>query len=440
MSCSVMWFRRDLRLGDNPALSEAATAADTVVPLFVFDPRLWDPAGSPRQAYLCASIAALRAQIGGLVVRSGDPAEEVTRLAEEVGACSVHIAADFDPYGRPRDETVEERLRSRGVPLMRLGSPYAVAPGRVLNQSGSGYQVFTPFSRAWREHGWHTPAQAPGAISWEYSRDSVDLPSAHPPEGMSMPAAGELAALAKWRAFVAGGLSTYDVDRNRPDLDGTSRMSVHLKWGEVHPRTLLADLAVAQAPRKAVDIFRNELGWREFYADVLARRPDSAWDHYRSDLSGMVLDEPGEQFERWKAGRTGFPIVDAGMRQLLTEGWMHNRVRMVVASFLVKDLHLDWRLGAQHFMDHLVDADIASNNHGWQWVAGTGTDAAPYYRVFNPIDQGKRFDPQGVYIRRYVPELRDCPLDSLHEPHDPIVDHVVERRDALARYEAARAH
>jgi len=437
VTCSVMWFRRDLRLGDNPALLEAAASAETVLPLFVFDPRLWDPAGSPRQAYLLASIKALGDQIGGLVVRWGDPAHEVERVVAEVEASSVHIAADYDPYGHPRDVEVKQRLEGREVPLARVGSPYAVAPGRVLNQQGNAYQVFTPFSKVWRDHGWRAPAET-RHVSWDHSLESVDLPAVRVPGGMTLPVAGEEAALTKWRAFLDGGLATYDVDRNRPDLDGTSRMSVHLKWGEIHPRTMLADLAQSDAPRKAVDRYRTELAWREFYADVLARRPDSARDYYRPELAAMTYDDPGEQFEAWKDGRTGFPIVDAGMRQLRAEGWMHNRVRMIVASFLVKDLHIEWHHGARHFLDWLVDGDIASNNHGWQWVAGSGTDAAPYFRVFNPIDQGKKFDPDGVYIRRYVPELRDCPLDELHQPHDPIVDHTEERREALARYEAVR--
>ncbi|MEJ7708126.1 MAG: deoxyribodipyrimidine photo-lyase [Nocardioidaceae bacterium] len=438
MTCSVMWFRRDLRLGDNPALLEAVAAAETVLPLFVFDPRLWDSAGSPRQAYLLASIKALRNQIGGLVMRWGDPAQEVGRLVTEASARSVHIAADYDPYGRPRDEQVEQHLQHLGVPLLRISSPYAVAPGRVLNQQESGYQVFTPFSKAWRDHGWRAPADRPDQVSWDHSFKSVNMPVAQVPDGLTLPVAGEEAALTKWRGFVADGLATYDVNRNRPDLDGTSRMSVHLKWGEIHPRTMLADLASSNAPSKAVDRYRTELAWREFYADVLARRPDSARDYYRPELAGMTFDEPGEDFAAWQEGRTGFPIVDAGMRQLRAEGWMHNRVRMIVASFLIKDLHIDWRHGARHFLDWLVDGDIASNNHGWQWVAGSGTDAAPYFRVFNPIDQGKKFDPQGHYIRRYVPELRDCPLESLHEPRNPIVDHAEERRVALARYEAVR--
>jgi deoxyribodipyrimidine photo-lyase len=216
-------------------------------------------------------------------------------------------------------------------------------------------------------------------------------------------------------------------------------MSVHLKWGEIHPRTMLADLDTADAPRAAIDTFRTELAWREFYADVLKRRPETAREYYRSEFATMAYAKPDELFDAWCEGRTGYPIVDAGMRQLRAEGWMHNRVRMIVASFLVKDLHVEWHHGARHFMRWLVDGDLASNQHGWQWTAGCGTDAAPYVRVFNPIEQGKKFDPDGDYIRRYVPELSDVPAPQIHEPRNPIVDHAEERRVALARYEQIRS-
>jgi deoxyribodipyrimidine photo-lyase len=242
----------------------------------------------------------------------------------------------------------------------------------------------------------------------------------------------------RWRTFLEQRLDSYGNARNRPDLEATSRMSVHLKWGEIHVRTLLADLASSRANATSVQRYRTELAWRDFYADVLLRRPDSAREYYRPEFADLAYQEPGGQFDAWCEGRTGYPIVDAGMRQLLAEGWMHNRVRMIVASFLVKDLHIDWRHGARHFMRHLVDADLASNMHGWQWTAGSGTDPAPYYRVFNPIVQGEKFDPDGVYIRRYVRELRDVAAPEIHQPRNPIVDHAVERQRALADYETVR--
>ncbi|MEO8556783.1 MAG: FAD-binding domain-containing protein, partial [Actinomycetota bacterium] len=237
------------------------------------------------------------------------------------------------------------------------------------------------------------------------------------------------------------------------DLDGTSRMSVHLKWGEIHPRRMLADLAAR--PGASATLYATQLAWREFYADVLLAQPDSAREYLRPEFAQMEYDEPGGyddkdgRFNAWRDGRTGYPIVDAGMRQLRAEGWMHNRIRMVVASFLVKDLHIEWRHGARHFMRWLVDGDLASNQHGWQWTAGCGTDAAPYFRVFNPTLQGKRFDPHGDYVRRYVPELRHVHEKSIHEPWTldggpprgypaPIVDHGQERRESLRRLELIR--
>ncbi len=436
---AVMWFRRDLRLADNPALLEAVAAADEVVPLFVLDPKLWRPAGRPRQVYLNASLSALRDRIGGLVVRRGDPVEEVAAVARAAGADTVHVTADFGPYGRVRDDAVDAALQEFDVALVRTGSPYAVAPGRVTNQSGDGYLVYTPFSRAWREHGWRQPPAAPRSVSWHTTVGSDDLYQVSLPDDLRLPAAGEEAARRHWRAFLSDRLASYGDHRDRPDLDLTSHMSVHLKWGEIHPRTMLADLDRADAPRKAVDTYRNELAWREFYADVLARRPETARDYYRPEFARMPYAEPDALFDAWREGRTGYPIVDAGMRQLRAEGWMHNRVRMIVASFLVKDLHIEWQHGARHFMRWLVDGDLASNQHGWQWTAGCGTDAAPYFRIFNPITQGKKFDPDGDYIRRYVPELRDVPADQIHQPRDPIVDHAEERKVALDRYDAIRS-
>jgi deoxyribodipyrimidine photo-lyase len=244
----------------------------------------------------------------------------------------------------------------------------------------------------------------------------------------------------RWEAFATEHLDAYADDRNRPDIDSTSRLSPALRWGEIHPRTLLADLGRRQS--KGAATYRSELAWREFYADVLFHHPHTARDYLRPEFAAMDYDEPGPLLDAWKEGRTGFPIVDAGMRQLRATGWMHNRVRMIVASFLVKDLHLEWQHGARHFMEHLVDGDLASNQHGWQWVAGSGTDAAPYFRVFNPTTQGRSFDPEGAYVRRWVPELADAA--DPHEPGvvagypAPVVDHAAERREALARFERIR--
>jgi deoxyribodipyrimidine photo-lyase len=473
-----MWFRRDLRLADNPALLAAVAGADSaispggsgtgtgtgggtgdgpgdgpgngtegVVPLFVIDPSLSRFAGRPRRAYLAASLTDLGARIGGLQLRRGDPVQEVVDVARAASARTVHIAEDFGPLGRRRDRAVESALATHGIELVRTGSPYAVPPGRVLNKTGDPYRVFTPYSRAWRDHGWRPPPMPPGAVRWIRPLESHRLDDEPAPEGLRLPAAGEPAAQHRWHEFLGRRLDDYGATRDRADLDGTSRMSVHLKWGEIHPRTMLADLA--RLPGVSAARYGTELAWREFYADVLWQSPDSAREYLRPELAAMEYDEPGLRLMAWRDGLTGYPIVDAGMRQLRTEGWMHNRIRMVVASFLVKDLHIEWRHGARHFMRWLVDGDLASNQHGWQWTAGCGTDAAPYFRIFNPTLQGKRFDPHGDYVRRYVPQLRQVGERWIHEPWTlpggppagyptPIVDHDHERRESLRRLETVR--
>ena len=448
---AVMWFRRDLRLSDNPALLSAVAAAGAdqeVVPLFVLDPGLSKPAGLPRRAYLAASLKDLGARVGGLQLRRGDPAAEVVAVAAGASATSVHIAADFGPRGRARDRQGEAALADHGIELVRAGAPYAVPPGQVHTKAGDPYQVFTPYSRAWRDHGWAGAAMAPRVVRWIRPLQSHLLETEQVPGRLALPAAGERAAHLRWHDFLDRGLEHYADARDRPDLDGTSRMSVHLKWGEIHPRTMLADLA--RRPGPGAVAYAAELAWREFYADVLWARPDSARQYLRAEFARMQYDEPGLALKAWCDGLTGYPIVDAGMRQLQVEGWMHNRIRMVVASFLVKDLHIEWRYGARHFMNCLIDADLASNQHGWQWVAGCGTDAAPYFRVFNPTLSGKRFDPHGDYVRRYVPQLADVGEKWIHQPWTlpggpprgypaPIVDHGHERRESLRRLAQMRA-
>jgi deoxyribodipyrimidine photo-lyase len=436
---SIVWFRRDLRISDHPALNAAIEGSDEVIPLFILDKQQIAEAGEKLLAYMSNSLRALDESLGNrLHIIEGDQVKVIKELMDLYGATEVHISAEVERYGAQRDQRVE----AAGIPLIRTGSPYAVAPGRVVKPSdGTPYKVYTPFYKNWCIHGWRAPAKAPKEIKAPTPPDKYRaFPDFKAPAGTSIIAAGELAALERFKAFKKNGLDSYDENRNLPGIDGTSKMGSYLKFGEIHPRTLLQGLGDS----KAHDTFRKEIAWREFYADVLFHNPDTDTEYYAPRFKAMRYDKPGAQFKAWCEGKTGYPFVDAAMRQLLVEGWMHNRARMVVASFLVKDLHLEWQLGERFFADHLVDFDPASNAHGWQWTAGTGTDASPYYRVFNPIEQGKKFDSDGSYIRKYVPELAHLSGSDIHEPWlyldgyshgypERIVDHAVERLESLER-------
>jgi deoxyribodipyrimidine photo-lyase len=439
---SVMWFRRDLRVTDHPALC-AAAAQGAVTPLFVVDPA-FARAGMARQAALTSALNGLQNSLGGsLVIRSGSPETVVPAVAAEVGASAVYVSRDATPYGRRRDQALRAVLEAADVHFVGVGSHYAVPCGTVTRADGKPYSVFTPFSKAWRAAGWSAPLPAP-SVDWRGAGDVSSEPLAAPASLVDEWPIDERAALDRWRTFADGALVDYGEQRNLPGVDGTSRLSAALRFGTVHARQLLAEVDHEQRHRS----FANELAWREFYADVLFRQPHTAWINLNPSMAAMPVDTGAraeEAFRRWCDGTTGYPIVDAGMRQLRSIGWMHNRVRMIVASFLVKDLHLPWQWGARHFMRYLVDGDLASNSHGWQWIAGTGTDAAPYFRVFNPTGQGERFDPEGVYVRTWVPELRSIESSAVHAPTrrpdgypPPMVDHAVERVEALARYQSIR--
>lgn len=432
---SIFWFRRDLRLGDNPALLAAIAESDEVVPLFIMDLEIASRAGEFRRGYLAQSLQALDDSLkNNLHVISGDPVQILKRLMDKYEATSVHISSEYAPYGVTRDSIVE----SAGIPLTRTGSGYAVSPGRVRKSDESVYKVFTPFYKAWIAHGWRAPIAPPLNPSFAKPAPADrELPNWKIPIGAKVQLAGEKAALQRWKDFQAGGLEGYDQRRDFASIDGTSRLGPHLRWGEIHPRTILAGLDNSQAHQ----VFRREIGWREFYADVLHHNPHASRDYYLPNFAKMKYDAPDEKFQAWCEGKTGFPFVDAAMRQLVQEGWMHNRARMVVASFLVKDLHIEWQHGANFFMKYLLDHDVASNSQSWQWTAGCGTDASPYFRIFNPEAQGRKFDPQGDYIRRYVPELAHLDADQIHEPWrhphegypERIVDHAVERLESLSR-------
>ncbi len=459
-TAAVWWLRRDFRLADNPALRAAIDEGEAVLPLFVLDPALLRTAGIARKAWLFAALAALDRDLvdaggPGLSVVRGRPTRVVPRVARACEAGSVHISADFAPYGRTRDDAVEEALEKSGIALTRSGSPYAVAPGTLTNGSGQPFQVFSPFHRAWQDHGVHDPA--PGvrasAVAWLKADDQASLTDADPD---LMELAGEGPARRAWQRWLRqdpGGVADYAKLHNFPGADATSHLSIALRWGHLHPRTVLADLAPLRS-RGAAALAR-QIAWRDFFADTLFHRPEATTQPIKPEFRAMPSDEPSEdrtaaaRLTAWQQGQTGYPLVDAGMRQLLAEGWMHNRVRMVVASFLIKDLHVGWWHGADWFMKHLRDGDIAQNQLNWQWVAGCGTDPAPYFRIFNPVTQSEKFDADGDYIRRYVPELRDVPDEHLHEPWQapggvpsgypgPLVDHAAERKEALERYAKVR--
>ncbi len=442
---AVWWIRRDMRLADNGALASAAERGD-VTPLFVWEKGLLEGAGDIRRAFVFEALESLRAATNGaLVYRDGPAVDAVVEFCALVGATSVHVTEDFAPWGRTRDDAVREALSSIGVEFVEADTPYAVRPGTVLKDDGTPLKVFTPFYKRWLTHAWTNVADRPVTFA-DHSRHSVGTRRPTGWQAASPQPASETAAWERFDEWSSRAMDRYKEERNNPAIDGTSKLSPYLKFGIVHPRQLLARLDGTAG----AEHFRSEIAWREFYADVLFHQPRTAWENLQPKMDAIEIDSDDAaraRFEVFCRGETGYPIVDAGIRQMLGTGWMHNRVRMIVASFLVKDLHLPWQWGAEFFMRHLVDADIASNNHGWQWTAGTGTDAAPYFRVFNPISQGQKFDPSGDYVRRFVPELADVDTKHVHEPWTlgvfapaeypgPMVDHAAEREVALSRYKA----
>ena len=456
---SIFWFRKDLRLQDNEALTSAVLAAhqssnNTVYCVFGFNSQSFEKLEGIRQHSLSESIKDLANSLGGklnlLAANTNDElAANLVSACSETGSLEVFAMQSFDPEGIEQQQTVARVLAANGLALALVGSAYAVKPGSVQKPDGLNYRVYTPFYKAWNQLAQVNPIELPkDKAVWGSLKDqSLSInPSKESPIKVI---AGEAFALRTFDRFRKRALDEYDEKRNRADLSGTSHLSHALAHGEIHPRTLLSVLGDSNAH----EVFRKEIAWREFYADVLHHYPHTVNDYYEPKFKQLKYDtgaEAQEKFAAWCKGETGFPMVDAGMRQLLTEGWMHNRVRMIVASFLVKDLHLEWTWGASHFEAHLSDFDPASNSHGWQWTAGCGTDASPYYRIFNPILQGLKFDPNGDYVRKYIPELRHLTDSSAHEPWEvfdgyangypaPIVDHSEERNEALARLEEIKA-
>jgi deoxyribodipyrimidine photo-lyase len=442
----LFWFRRDLRVQDNEALtaavSYAQTQQQTLVANYVFSED-FDSLSPIRRNSLIASIQSLNSALPkGLVLCSGRQAAEISLLCKKLGVTSVFATRSFDTKGMLEQAAVAEELYAAGVSLQLIGSNYAVEPGTVRKEDGSPLRVYTPFYKRWVQFiGQPTYRVELEAVQW--LAGFGEMPASSPDCPIEITASEDF-ALETWRRFKKRALMDYNENRNRTDMSGTSHLSHALAHGEIHPRTLLAELGASSGE----EVFRKELAWREFYADVLFHNPHTYDGYYEPRFEKMRYDsaESNPKLEAWKSGNTGYPIVDAAMRQLLTTGWMHNRSRMIVASFLVKDLHIEWQVGARWFEMWLTDFDPASNSHGWQWTAGCGTDASPYYRVFNPTLQGLKFDPNGDYVRKYVPELRHIFGADVHEPWKlidglthgypaPIVDHFVERDEALARLE-----
>jgi deoxyribodipyrimidine photo-lyase len=470
MNTAIWWIRRDLRLADNQALTAALNHAARVVPVFVFDPALLNSpyTGSKRLTFLIEGLHKLDAHLqkrgSRLIIRRGHPQTELAKLVSESGAEAIFAEADHSPFARRRDARIAEHL-----PLHLTDGVTAHPPGAVLKGDGTPYTVYTPFSKAWKA----LPQPGPDDLLPvpKYISTPSILASQPIPEKPALPnkflfAPGEKEAQCRLKAFL-GQLSqtanpkifAYADARNRMDIEGTSGLSPYLRFGMLSARQAVVaareaiELAPTDQAHKGATTWLNELIWREFYVSILYHFPQVRRRSFRPQYDDITWDNNEAAFAAWCQGLTGYPVVDAAMRQLVQTGWMHNRARMIVASFLVKDLLVDWRWGEQFFMQHLIDGDPAANNGGWQWTAGTGTDAAPYFRVFNPILQSKKFDPDGDYIRRWVPELHHVPLKFIHNPWEmsmqaqqqvgcligkdyptSIIDHKWARNRALAAY------
>ena len=462
---AIHWFRRDLRILDNSALHAAGSASVGVLPVYVAsdwkDAHLWT--GPKRQAFLCRNLASLAKNLetldGRLVVRTGTADAALEKLIVESGADALYFNRDPDPFGRAMEAKVEAMARRLGVACHGFHDVTLHGPAEVLTLDGKPYRVFTPYSRNWLALEKPLPLPKPGPLNTPPGIASLPLPeNSH--WGLAEPEAdlveaGERAAHERLKRAIGGRIQNYGLKRDTPGEAGTTRLSQDLRFGLLSPRTIFDKSMKARestgsaVERSGIDTYIKELAWREFYMAILWHFPQVLDQEFNADWRGLGWLEPDEPFEAWKTGRTGFPIVDAGIRELLATGHMHNRVRMIVAMFLTKDLHIDWRLGEQFFMQHLIDGEIASNNGGWQWSAGTGADAAPYFRIQNPWTQAKSHDPRGIYTKRWVPELAGVQAPLLLEPPKfgrplaagyplPCVDHKTERDRTLAMFKKHR--
>jgi deoxyribodipyrimidine photo-lyase len=465
---AIHWFRRDLRLRDNTALHRATQSAEQVLPVYIISQwkghHRWT--GAARQSFLCGSLDSLKRNVsaagGHLIFRRGEAVEELKRLIRETKADAVFTNRDPDPHGIRTEAKVEKMCRELGVAFETCKDVVLHERAEVLTGSGGPYRVFTPYNKVWQAA--EKPAVVPSVrvLHSPHGIHSLDGPTLEtwklPPGTADIPEPGERAARERMKRALSSVLPHYEQSRNTPHGHTTSRLSVDLRHGtigirELYHRTaaLLAESKEA-AVRKSLQTYLNELAWREFYMQILWHFPEVLEHEFDPKYRGLPWSYDDKKLQRWKDGMTGFPIVDAGMRELRATGFMHNRVRMITAMFLTKDLHLDWRLGEEYFMQMLVDGEIASNNGGWQWSAGTGADAAPYFRIQNPWSQTKSYDPDGKYIRQWVPELKDAPPAALLAPPEPglfrgakdyplpMVDHGAERDRTLAIFKKHLAH
>jgi len=453
MKTVIHWFRRDLRITDNTALSAASREAARVIPVYVLGG--WRGAhrwtGPNRQHFLCGCLASLAGNLeaagGRLIIRRGDAVGELERLAVETGAEAVYFNRDPDPHGRAVEKDLAKACERRGVRVHSFKDVCIHEGSEILNGEGQPFRVFTPYSKAWAKAS--RPGMSPRLrdLGTPAGTSSLPLPALSdwglggPAQGL--PEAGEKAARRRLKAFLSGGLARYSDSRDIPGSRHTSRISQDLRFGLLSIREVFhgVENAAAELPaagRGSVEKFASELVWREFYMQILRHFPNVLSEEFNPVFRGMRWPGNAGNFQRWKDGETGFPIVDAAMRELRETGFMHNRARMIAAMFLTKDLHLDWKLGEQYFMQQLTDGEIASNNGGWQWSAGTGADAAPYFRIQNPWTQTRRYDPDGVYIKTWIPELRDIAPEKFFEPPSaglplakgypsPVVDHSLAR-------------
>ena len=471
---SILWFRNDLRLADNLALAAAVKRGEPIVPVFIWSPEEegdWPP-GSASKWWLHQSLAAFDARLrqhgSRLIIRRGPTLATLRALAKETGANAVFWNRRYEPAVLARDAEVKTALRNEGIETESSNAALLQEPWTIQNQSGKPFQVFTPFWRnclAQPDPAEPVPAPknllAPAKWPKSVALDELGLePKINWTDGMRATwQPGEAGATASLSQFLTKAFNDYSEHRNRPDFVSTSRLSPHLHFGEIGPRQVWHGLRRMAAKRGLSEErwrgsqFLTEIGWREFAHHLLYHFPRTPVEPLRADFKKFRWHTDAAFLEAWQKGRTGYPIVDAGMRELWTTGWMHNRVRMIVASFLVKDLLLSWTEGARWFWDTLVDADLAQNTLGWQWTAGCGADAAPYFRVFNPISQGEKFDPNGDYVRHWCPELARLPGKWLHKPWqappeilgraglrigqdypNPIVSHTIAREVALEAF------